>query len=260
MKKRFGITGLAVLIGGSLLILFELIDMINTYSDRTGGPFQFWPLTFFLVSLAWCLLSGLFLFKRKPLLASLVLLLNVLIDNGTVFIIDLFDNALNFNSTAGFGSLILFFALVFLVVALILERKTRKTTICLSSKTPYLILILAAIIFTFIFNNARTGVFLIAMLILLTAFLEEKFIPVVIAIFLMPNFFNLIDGFIRVANRGRLAASTWIMLTLGTIIFIFAIVSYFLPDGVNKGVSKIKEKVSKKEDEIVKTEIIDNEK
>ena len=39
----------------------------------------------------------------------------------------------------------------------------------------------------------------------------------------------------------------------------FAIVSYFLPDGVNKGVSKIKEKVSKKEDEIVKTEIIDNE-
>ena len=57
------------------------------------------------------------------------------------------------------------------------------------------------------------------MLILLQPF-EEKFIPVVIAIFLMPNFFNLIDGFIRVANRGRLAASTWIMLTLGTIIFI----------------------------------------
>jgi hypothetical protein len=261
MKKRFGITGLAVLIGGSLLILFELIDMINTYSDRTGGPFQFWPLTFFLVSLAWCLLSGLFLFKRKPLLASLVLLLNVLIDNGTVFIIDLFDNALNFNSTAGFGSLILFFALVFLVVALILERKKlEKPQFACPLKTPYLILILAAIIFTFIFNNARTGVFLIAMLILLTAFLEEKFIPVVIAIFLMPNFFNLIDGFIRVANRGRLAASTWIMLTLGTIIFIFAIVSYFLPDGVNKGVSKIKEKVSKKEDEIVKTEIVDNEK
>ncbi len=259
-KKKFGLTGIAVLVGASLLILFELIDMINTYSDRTG-PFQFWPLTFFLVALAWCLLSGLFLFKGKPLLASLVLLLNLLIDNGTVFIIDLFNNALNFTTTGGFGTLILFLALVFLVVTLILERKkfARPEFAC-PLKTSYLILILAAVIFTFIFSNARAGVFMIVMLILLTAFLEEKFIPVVLAIFLMPNFFNLIDGFIIVANRGRLAASTWIMLSLGTLIFIFAVVSYFLPETVNKGVSKIKEKVSHKEDKVVEAEVVEDNK
>ncbi len=260
-KKKIGLMGLAVLIGAGLLVLFELIGMINTYSNG-GRIFWVTPLGDFLILTLWALIALLFLFRGKTLLAAAMIGLGYLVDRGLTFVTDLLGNTLDFTNAAGFGSLLLFAALIFMGVAFIIERdKLERPQFACPIETPYITLFLTFIIFTLIFDGAVNGVFMVVLLLLVVSYNEEKSIPLVIATLTMANFFNLIDLFIGMANDLRANSLWWFNFILGTLVFAFAVVSYFIPDPVNKGVNKIKEKVSHpktvKEENIVEVEVVE---
>lgn len=263
-NKKIGLMWIAVLIGAGLLVLFELIDMINTYSNG-GRIFWVTPLGDFLMLTIWVLGALYFLLKGKTLLAASMIGLRYLVDRGLNFVTNLLGNALNLDTVAGFGSLLLFAALIFMGVSYIIERdKLEGPQFACPVKTPYFILILTFVFFTLIFDGAVTGVFMIVLLLLIVSFGEEKYLPLVIASITMANFFNLIDLFIGLANDLRAGSLWWFNFILGTLVFVFAIVSYFIPDPVNKGVKKVKEKIAHKEEtekeKSVETEVAEDNK
>lgn len=263
-KKKFGLMGIAVLISAGLLVLFELINVIDTYSNG-GRIFWVMPLGNFIILTIWVLGASYFLLKGKTLLAASMIGLRYLIDRGLNFVTNLLGNALNLDTVAGFGSLLLFLALIFIGVSYIIEKdKLEGPQFACPIETPYIILFLTFIIFTLIFDGAVNGVFMVVLLLLVVSFGEEKHLPLVIATITMANFFSLIDLFIGMANNLRANSLWWFNFILGTLVFVFAIVSYFIPDPVNKGVNKIKEKIAEpkevKEKQAVKTEVVEDNK
>lgn len=234
-KKKIGLTSIAVMIAVASLVLFQFIAMIDAY---TGGnqfgpkpPFDITPIGSLIMVLAWSLLTVLFLFKKKPFLAAIVISFSLLIDRGMIFIRSLLNNSLDFSTTAGFGVLIIFGAMVFLIIAVILERKHLEMPGkgCIF-KTPFLILILTYIGYRLVFANVAVTIAAVVLLFIVAGFDEEPFLPLVIAAFTVMTLFLLIDDFIDLANNTRVSNVSLISHIIGTLILGFAILMYFMPN------------------------------
>lgn len=235
-KKKFGLTAIAVIVAVSVLVLFQFIAMLDAYTqNRGGGTFDIMPIGYMVAVLAMSGLTVLFLIKGKPLLAALLILLTYVIDRGLDFITNLINNQLDFSTASGFGALLILGALVFLVVALVLERKKlQMPKVSCLFKTPYLLLLLIFLGHRLLFVNTQSTIFALVILFMIVAFEEEKFLPLVIASFTVIQFFLMIDDFIDLANsRGGWGAPSNVAIVAhvtGTLILAFAIVMFFIPN------------------------------
>lgn len=235
-KKKIGLTSIAVIVAVGVLVLFQLLSMIDGYSNSRGGTFSVLPIGNFVVVATWGGLALLFVLKGKPFLGAIVIAFSFLIDRGASFIRALFNNTIDFSTTPGFSSLLILGALVFLVVAVVLERKQigHIGKACIFN-TPYLILILSYVGFRLLFGSVAVTVYAIVVLFIVAAFEEHKFIPLVIAAFTILQPFLLIENIIVASNNNVTAgASTWMANIIGTLILAFAIISFFIPNLTQK--------------------------
>lgn len=238
-KKQYGLVAIATLISAAALILFSFIDMVQTLDAQMR--FLTNPIGGFLIIALWSGLAIYLVLKGKESIGAIILLLTLLLNRGSQFIVRLLNDSLNFGSVSGFALLIYLGLSVFLLIVLYQERKSiQKISFTCPCKSPYFILMVSLAIFNVIFASVATALFYVILLTIIIGYQEEKMVPVVVLGASLFSVFQLMDTILLSTGNFAINASAgvWIQHILGTTIAVLAGIHYFIPTLFSKYTSK----------------------
>lgn len=232
-KKKFDFLkesfSLAVIIPLFIFVVFSLVDTLIYYFGK-GALKDATAMFSFLSILILSFAVVITLYKRKPLLGSILFLLTLIVDRGLSFIRNLIFASISLSTFDDFYQFLAFVFLVWLVVIIILQLKKAIPNLKFTYEVHYL-LPLFVIGYALIFNGFNTTLAIILVFAMLVLFDEMALLGYVVMgrfIFGISHIINFIilksklDGYTQ-------SFGFWMNNALMIILFTLGVISVFKP-------------------------------